>query len=123
MVKKSLSFSFLLGLGLVAFSNAAEVAVSVTDGKQLEASVPAQPATDAKVVKTCPVCKSCGTAYTYAKDTVVKGAVAVSAFIMKNKINKAATGLAVAALGVVVLYNTNEAFRDFILGSDDEEVN
>ncbi len=151
MMKKFFSLSLVLGLGLVAFTGAegaffssgkakTEQPASATpsvDQKQPESAPVAENAkSDAKPTdvknqpntevqtsktgffgkareKTCTICKSMTT---YTSDRC-------KAFAALPVSYKVLTGLGLTAATCLVLYNTNEAFRNFIAGSDDEAAN
>lgn len=59
---------------------------------------------------------ACGKGYDY----VGKGCKAFAALPVSYKV---LSGLGLSAAACLVLYNTNEAFRNFIAGSDDEAAN
>ncbi len=146
MMKKF--FSLSLVLGLVAFTGAegaakAEQLASATsvEQKQPESMPAAENAkTDAKQADAAAnqsldqkqsgnavsastkgkVFKAVGDAYSSVRSCASKGCKAFAALPVSYKV---LSGLGVSAAACIVLYNTNEAFRNFIAGSDDEAAN
>ena len=149
MMKKFFALSLVLGLAVFAQANEVvtpkapkteQPTVTTPDQKQQASTSAAENAkadtkqTDAKnqslnqqktgnevkASKTGKVFKAVGDACSSVKACASKGCKAFAALPVSYKV---LTGLGVSAAACLVLYNTNEAFRNFIAGSDDDAAN